>query len=89
MAKDEISKELKVEAREAFNNHKDTYTIILTGNTYPIKDKLQSWAFCWKAKNRTWVSEYAGAWEKFLFGRYIVDGAWPGVKMTCVLHKKF
>jgi len=80
-------KELKAEAQRALDNNTDWYDVIATGNTYPVKDKLQSWAFFWKPKEKFWFNGCASAFEKFIFERYVTNGDWPGVTLKFILHK--
>lgn len=80
MAK-EISPELKKQAKAAWDNQKDFYTCIATGNTYPVKDDFQTWGFFWSPEKKAWESECTTEWEKFLFERYVADNDWPGVKL--------
>jgi len=84
----EVSPELKKQAKEAYDNNTDYYDCIATGNTYPVKDRLQSWAFFWKPEQKAWINEYVCAWEKFLFERYVADGKWTGVKLKFIKHEK-
>ncbi len=88
MSEEEVSEELKKQAREAYDNNTDYYDCIATGNTYPCKDSLQGWAFFWIPEKKAWKNECASAWEKFLFERYVADGDWPGVKLEFIKHKK-
>jgi len=84
---EEVSEELKKQAREAWDNHTDYYTCIATGNTYSAKDDLQSWGFFWKPEKKAWESECTTEWEKFRFERFVADGDWPGVKLEFIKHK--
>jgi hypothetical protein len=80
----DISPEVKEAAAKAYDNHTDYYTTEATGNTYPIKDKLQSWAFFWNPEKRAWINECTSEFEKFLFERHVIDGDWPGVKLSFI-----
>ena len=82
------TEELKKEARKARDNTTDYYTIVATGNTYPVKDDLQSWAFFWDADKRAWINECASEFERFLFGRFVADGDWSGVKLEITKNSK-
>jgi hypothetical protein len=78
---EEISPELKKQGQEAYDNNTDYYICNATGNTYPVKDRLQSWGFFWVPEKKCWTAECVSAWEKFLFERYVADGEWTGVKL--------
>ncbi len=60
------------------------YTVYATGDTYPIKDDLQSWAFFWDADNKRWVNECASEFERFIFELHLADGEWPGIELEFV-----
>lgn len=79
---DEISKEVDEQGQKAHDNHTDYYTVEATGNTYPIKEDLQSWAFFWNPERKVWINECVSEFEKFLFERMVIDGEWPSVKFT-------
>ena len=83
----QISEELKKQGQAAYDNNNDYYTCIATGNTYPVKDRLQSWGFFWKPDDKAWMTECVSAWEKFLFERYVADGDWPGVNLKFTEEK--
>jgi len=87
MAK-EVSEELKKQGRAAFENTTDYYDCFAIGNTYPIKDHLQGWAFFWIPEKKAWKNECVCAWEKFLFERYVADGDWIGVKLEFIKQDK-
>ncbi len=78
---EEISEELKKQGQAAYDNNTDYYICYATGNTYPVKDDLQSWGFFWKPEEKTWMAECVSAWEKFLFERHVADGDWPDVEL--------
>lgn len=75
----EISEEVKKAGQKAFENHEDYYTVEATGNTYPVKDDMQSWGFFWNAEKRAWINECTSEFEKFLFERHVIEGDWLGV----------
>ena len=86
--KEEISDELKQQAEKAMDNNEDYYTTEATGNTYPVKDELQSWAFFWNAETKMWINECTSEFEKFLFERHVIDGDWPGVILNFIHEPK-
>ena len=65
------------------------FTVKATGNTYPVKDDLQSWAFFWKPEEKAWVRECCdGDMERRLFENKVKGKAglinWPGVVLTFI-----
>ena len=84
----EITDELKAKAEKAKNNLTDCYPVIATGNTYPVREDMQNWAFFWDVEKRAWINENASALEKFLFERKVIGGKWLGVELEFVKHEK-
>jgi len=82
----EIPEEVKKQAKEAHESNK-CFTIKVSGNTYPIKDKLQSWGMFWVPEEKIWKGECCSHWQKFLFERQVADGDWPGVKLEATEEK--
>lgn len=65
------------------------YIVVATGNTYPIKEDLSSWAFFWNAQRKVWIREGVDDDDKRLFSAFVsgipgknLKPKWPGVRLT-------
>ena len=79
--------ERKAAAQKTHEDGTAFYTVYATGNTFPIKDDLQSWGFFWDADNRRWTNECASEFERFIFELHLADNEWPGIDLEFIKHK--
>ena len=59
-----------------------TYTCVASGNTYPIREDLKSWAFHWDGATKTWKRECVSENERRKWEWEVSDGTWRGVELA-------
>ena len=63
------------------------FTVKASGNTYPVREDLQSWAFGWKPEEGCWVREGADEHDCEFFQMKVdnpdhdMKTPWTGVKL--------
>ena len=66
------------------------YTVIATGQTYPVREDLQSWGFFWRESDKAWVREGADEHDTEFFQLKVLNPdhdfkcPWPGVILKLV-----
>ena len=64
------------------------YTVTATGDTYHVREDLQSWGFFWNHKTKEWVRESVDEHDLEFFQLKVLNPdkdlkiPWTGVKLT-------
>lgn len=77
-----LTPKIKKDLLKAWDNTTDIYFMEISGNTFPIKESLKSWACTYDGHKRIWWKECCSAFDKFIFAQNVAEGRWRGVKLT-------
>ena len=58
-----------------------TYKCVASGDTYPVKDSLRSWAFTFNPASKTWHRDCVSENERRRFEGEVENGQWVGVEL--------
>ena len=65
-----------------------TYTVVASGNTFPIREDLKSWAFQWDQEKKVWKRDCVSEFERRCFEGERDDGSWDGVELEFEEEKR-
>lgn len=58
-----------------------TFKVIASGNTYPVREDLKSWAFRWDPDKKAWTRDQVSEQERRQFEGNVDNGPWDGVEL--------